>query len=134
MLSRHSMTTLSMKYAVSDLLKKVRANREKHIADFKKAMDEYRKDLIIVLEKKIKAAKENQRVYHSIQLEYPVEFSAEYDRAIQMLEMTSDETVSLDPVLFAQLVQDEWDWKDQFSNSTQSYLNKSIGGGQEYGV
>lgn len=121
---RSGSNQLACKFPVKTLIEKLKANRKKHLADYEAAKVEYRKELIALLEKKLKAAKRSRKVNHHIKLAIPVQYSKEYDKAISMLELTSDEQVELDPILYSQLVLDDWEWKDDFLSNTASYMNK----------
>ena len=113
-----------LKFARDDLLLKVKANREKHIKTHSIALCEYRKDLITYLQEKLEDAKNEKDIKHQIDLIRPVEYTKHYDRAIAMLEMTTNTEIELEQVNFAQLVLDEWTWSESFVHSTSGYLDK----------
>jgi len=100
-----------------DLLKILKTNRTKHRAEFEQACEDYRVALIGILDEKLKDAKSGKQVAHAISLSMPTDQTKDYDRAIKMLEMSTDKIISLHEHEFAQLVQDEWQWKNQFSTS-----------------
>ena len=50
----------------------------------------------------------------------PVDQTADYDRALQMLKMEVSKDVELTEQEFMELVQDNWSWKRQFSLSNAS--------------
>lgn len=121
---QHNMGLDSLKFARTDLLAKVKANREKHVTEYATAMKEYRRDMIEFLAGKLSEAKEEQDVPHHINLIRPTEYTKHYDRAIAMLQMTVNTEIELEQAIFAQLVLDEWSWSESFLNGTSTYLNK----------
>jgi hypothetical protein len=58
------------------------------------------------------------------QLAAPQSHLEEYDRALAMLQMSVDVTITLQEHEFQQLVMDEWGWKRDFIRSTSAYLGK----------
>ena len=111
----------TFKYPKTKLLDAVKANRERHQKNYFDAMTKYREKLVDVLTSKLEVAKAGEPVSHRIDVVQPVEYLAEYDRAIMMFEMTVEEEIELDAGNFAQLVMDEWHWKDSFNSTTMSY-------------
>jgi hypothetical protein len=112
---------LFLKFDVGTLKEKVRKNREQHRSDYEEAKKKYRERLVRITGDMHAAAKRGEKVRHHIDLAVPVHYTSHYDRALQMLEQTTDKTVELSATIFAQLVQDEWDWKKTFSACTLSY-------------
>jgi hypothetical protein len=104
----------------TDLLKILLTNRKKHQADYKQACEDYKVALVGILSDKLRDAKAGKPVNHGISLYTPGDQTKDYDRAIRMLELTTDKTISLLEQEFSELVQDEWSWKGNFSlaNST----------------
>jgi len=108
-------------YKVLDLVKIIKENRTKHEADYKEAKASFRVRLVEDLEKKLADAKSGKGVVLQINLIKPQQYLAEYDRTLKMLELTSQEQVELSSEAFAQLVMDEWDWKQSFSTANNFY-------------
>lgn len=52
----------------------------------------------------------------------PTSHLDEYDEVIAMMEMSVDETISLDSSAFQQYVLDNWTWKKNFIGSVTKYL------------
>lgn len=119
----------SVKVKVKDLLLKVKENKEKHKLEYESALDFYREAAIEKVANLLdKLKKENNeqeflKTNLSISLVKPVQFLSEYDRAIAMLEATTDKIVELDQHQFDSLWLDNWAWKDTFQTSTMSYNN-----------
>lgn len=103
-----------------ELLKILKTNRKKHRDEFEKACGDYRVALIGILDEKLKDAKAGKQVAHGIALYMPADQTKDYDRAIKMLEMSTDKIIKLQEHEFSQLVQDEWQWKGQFSTSNST--------------
>lgn len=115
---------LVLTFAVVFLLGKARENRDKHSKAFETARTQYAEALIEVLEKKLAAARAGKPVLHQINLTTPFNNLTEYDRAIEMLEACVDKEIQIDQKLFKQLVQDQWEWKEEFDNVGTNYSNK----------
>jgi hypothetical protein len=111
----------SVKIDVKQLLNHLIENRAKHVVDFDEAMSGYRKAMIDALTAKLKAAKKEEDVDHSIQVTRPISYLAHYDEAISMLEWTTQSEVELDRMQFKQYVRDEWAWKQQFIATSAMY-------------
>jgi hypothetical protein len=102
------------------LLTKVRANREAHRELFLKAQDGYRKLIIEELDRMLAEAKAGRRISRSINLAEPTDHTSDYDRVVAMLEMSVEETITLDAQDFDQYVMDNWDWSS-FALSTNTF-------------
>ena len=57
-----------------------------------------------------------------VQLPVPERHLAEYDRALGMLDLHTEDEVTLDSATYRNLVDDEWDWTRQWDASTAAYL------------
>ncbi len=114
----------SVKLNRDELLNIVRNNKEKHIAEYNEAVEDYKNAAI-------KLAKENLKLANTRDLERlvqikalpsaPVSYSDNYDRAIRMFELSVEHVIELDEHIFNQLVLDEWQWKQQFSVASALY-------------
>lgn len=114
-----------------NLLEILRKNREVHIADYKEACAGYKNAALerideIAGEMKgyINRLKEGQVVeIMAIRfgLDAPKSYEDVYDQAIRMMELEVADTVKLRSDEFACYVMDDWDWKDSFTTTTQSY-------------
>lgn len=110
-----------LKYPKEKLLGQIKTNRDAHAREYETAMVKYRVKVIESLNARLAVAQQNKDVPHSIDVVRPQEYLREYDRAIRMLEMTSASEIDLDAGSFAQLVMDEWSWKQNFASTTMSY-------------
>ena len=115
------MTNVTVKK--SELLTKVRENRDRHREIFEKAQEGYRNEVIKQLDRALKDAKEGRKITTYIQLTAPVDQTKDYDRAISMLEMSVDDEIKLSEKDYADLVLDDWAWKGQFVLTNSRYTN-----------
>ena len=114
----------TVKVSKDELLETLNENRDKHIADFKEAMVEYRKAATKELTEMLKQAKsKTDKIKRGITAPEPVSYEGSYKTAIRMLEMSVDEEVELSEHEFKQYVEDEWTWQASFSSNTLMYKN-----------
>jgi hypothetical protein len=104
----------------NDLLKVLGENRAKHDAEHKAAKEAYGKKLIEKIEQELVRVKGGKKFRH-ISLVEPRVHLDEYDRAIKMVEMTTDERIDLTPDDFSKFVMDEWNWKRDFAMLNATY-------------
>ncbi len=107
----------------SELLEILKKNREAHRKIFEEAQIGYRNEAIRLLDKALNDAQEGRKIKTYIQLEAPIDQTKDYDRAIRMLEMSIDEEIDLSEREFAELVLDDWSWKQQFTVTNARYTN-----------
>ena len=112
----------SIKVKKSELLDVLKKNRGNHRIIFLEASEGYRAAAIEELDKMLADAKAGRKIRRSLTLVEPQDQTRDYDRAIRMLEMSTDDVIELEEHDFAQYVLDDWSWKRQFllSNSTYS--------------
>lgn len=111
-----------------ELLERVKANRDAHAGLYEKAQIKFRERAIEELETMIKAAKTGDVRLH-VGLTPPSDHTAEYDRAIDMLTMSQDDTLDVDGQTFAQLVRNEWAWFGQTTATNATYASGGKLGG-----
>ena len=104
------------------LLTVLQENRTKHKLTVNVAFKEYRKLVIVELDKMIDEAKSGKTIRRAIDLIEPMDQTAEYDTAILMLEMSVDQNIELDQHEFQQYVEDKWHWSNQFDFSNSTYM------------
>lgn len=108
----------------AELLGILRTNKEKHIAEFKEAVEDFKKAVTKIAEDNLKLVQtgdltEIAKVRSNPPK--PTSYEDSYTRAIRMLELSVDEVIELDASTFSQLVLDEWQWKQAFSTSNSTY-------------
>lgn len=136
-----------------EVLERVKANKEKHVAEYREAFVTYQeemKDLVTQRKKDIEVAlnaalgkvlvanvDKDKPVYmphmgHLLsftELAPPVSHEKDYEQVIQMLQMEVEDTVDLESDQFACFVMDDWDWKEEFRNTTEFYNSRKMSKG-----
>jgi len=109
----------------SKLLEILRKNRAEHREIFLKAQQKFREVAIQELDKQLQAAREGQRfvLRRITQLIEPQDYTAKYDRAIQMLEMSVDDTIEITNQEFQNFIQDIWNWSRSWALSNSGYVS-----------
>jgi hypothetical protein len=118
------------------LLEILRTNHKTHVAEFQEAKKNYKEEVLKKLEeigvalldftKKFAAAEFGQRVDYprtSLDLPLPVSYAAEYERAIGMLELHTQDEMTLDMQSYKQYVEDDWEWSHQAKMSNSRYIS-----------
>ena len=111
----------SVTVKLQDLIERIRINRNSHRELFLKAQEGYRKLVIEELDRMLADAKAGRPIQRSISLSEPSDHTQDYDRVIAMLEMSVDDTVTLNASDFDRYVLDNWDWS-RFVRSTNTAL------------
>jgi len=111
----------AIKVLKSELLAKLRENRDAHRATFAEAMDGYKEKVQTWLEDRLAAAKRGRVPDMIFALPHPIDQTKDYNRAIAMLEMSVEDTIELEEDDFKQYVQDEWSWSRQTSITNSMY-------------
>lgn len=115
----------SVKVNRQTLRERVQANRDKHQSLYKEAFEGFRHACIAALESNLAAFQKGsaRRIY--ISETPPEDHTADYDVVLQMLEMSTEETVSLSDDACRKYVLDKWDWKRNWAMSNAKYLSNS---------
>lgn len=115
-----------VKIEKSILLRELKANLENHTVEIEELrvarrdeIEERLQDVLQNIEIDVKYQPEAQ--YH---FPYVVDHSADYERAIAMIEMSSDDIIELEEVQFRRLVMDEWEWTSEFKQMAATYSGK----------
>tara|TARA_Y100000310_G_C20672285_1_gene810953 strand:- start:1190 stop:1591 length:402 start_codon:yes stop_codon:yes gene_type:complete len=103
------------------LLDKLRDNRDKHAAIVKEAQEGYIDKAQQAIKKKLAELKRKNIVSLHFSLYPPKDHTEAYTTVIKMLEMSTDEHIVLTASEFRQLVEDEWEWTDDFLTSNSNY-------------
>lgn len=109
------------------LLKILRTNRDEHRATFLEAQKAFRVVAIKALDAQLKAARTGKRFQLAAltALGAPEDRTADYDRSIQMLEMSVDTDIVIEEREFQNYVQDKWHWSKEWAGSNIRYVNKN---------
>src|SRR5215470_9253852 len=100
----------AVKVKREELLTKVRSNRDAHRELFLKAQEGYRKLVIEELHRMLEDARKGRPIQRSLTLTEPSNHIKDYDRVITMLQMSVDDTITLNAQSFDRYVMDNWDW------------------------
>lgn len=107
-----------------ELLEIVKANRDKHVADFEEATKDYAALVLRLCTANVEIAY-TQDVTKFTNIKpippAPVSYEKEYARAIRMIELSVEENISVEQDVFNQLVMDEWSWKRGFAAAATLY-------------
>lgn len=103
------------------LIEAITANRKGHRAIFEEAVEGYKEQVEKVLEERLAEIRRGQIIHISVNLPLPQDHTRDYDRVLKMLEMSVDETVTLDETTFAMYVMDDWNWKHGFLQTNSAY-------------
>ena len=110
-----------IKVKTSELLSKLKTNRNAHRELFLKAQVGYRKAVIEELDRMLQEARDGKSIRRAIKLPEPQDHTEDYDTAIMMLEMSVEETLVISVHEFAQYVQDKWSWSDMVTTCNAGY-------------
>jgi hypothetical protein len=112
---------LTTKVAKEELLQILRSNRDKHKSIFEEAQQGYREAVIKALDERLADARAGRPVILRFGLVQPTNQTKDYDRAIRMIEMSSEDTIKLEEDEFSNFVLDRWHWKKQWISSNYGY-------------
>ena len=128
MTSRYGNIEIEVTVTRKELLERLKANRNKHAQEFDAAIAEWQKDLKSALSE-IEPDKHTKWPEILERLEYarPESHVHEYDQAIDMFEMSVNDTIKLDSNSFNTFCRDEWGWKED--SSSNHYFQKVRGAG-----
>lgn len=108
-----------------ELLKTIKANKEAHIKEYEESLIGYNKLVLEVCEMNVRVAQKRRLRAKAGNTDFKdlsyelnpvpiVSHEAEYTKAISMLEMSVEDNIELEAIIFNQLVLDEWKWKEAF--------------------
>lgn len=108
----------------AELLTILRANRDKHRAQFLKAQEGYRARAIHELDRALADARKGNEVRLALSMPVPEDHTEDYDREIRMLEMSVRDEVEIDSHLFDEVVMDRWSWSRNFEKISATYSGR----------
>jgi hypothetical protein len=114
------------------LLSTLKANLKKHVADYQQAVTNYRQALILDLQKALQKAgtvSNEDLAKISVEFQPPFSHAKQYEDLIDMFEMSTEDTVTLDSPAFQSYIKDRWHWKGTFEMLNSSYASKASGFG-----
>jgi hypothetical protein len=109
------------------LLKIIRKNRTEHRATFLEAQESFREVAIKAMDQQLKDAREGKpfQLRSLTVLEAPEDHTKDYDRSIQMLEMSVDKEIVISEQEFQNFVQDTWGWSRDWASNVSNYVSKN---------
>lgn len=113
---------------VDRLKEKLTENMATHEADFDIAWDAYAKAVVKNVEEILRSAhdmKKGQAINLYVNLTTPVNHKDDYARALEMLDWHQEEEITITEQEFMEFVQDDWDWKHQFTASNSFYTGSA---------
>ena len=122
MLGRHS--TKEITALTSEVLDKLRLNRDQHAKLVQEARDGFVAAAIPVLVARLAALQQGKIVNLRFDLTPPQDHSKEYETALMMLEMhlrAGEDRITLTAADVQQFILDEWEWTDNFLLSNIPY-------------
>lgn len=102
-------------------LARLRENRSHHRELFEKALDGWKDRVKKEIDRIAKELESNRMPDVFIRHQPPVDYTSEYDTAIEMLELSQDPEVELSFKDFKNFMRDEWNWKRDFISSNSHY-------------
>jgi hypothetical protein len=128
----------TMKVHKGELLARLLANVETHVADCKEATEGYRLEAIrAVTERGVQVNRALQALVDQLEsgqtpelqvglnlgfaLKRPEDHEKDYRQIIEMVRMSAEDVITLSSEEFACYVMDDWDWKEEFAASTAGY-------------
>ena len=102
----------------TELLERLKTNREKHRREFNEAITIWQKDLEATTQKlNFEKLQRFPQELETLKQNCPVSFLNEYDDIIDMFEMAVKDEILLDSEAFRNFCRDEWDWKSDIANN-----------------
>ena len=113
----------SVKMDRKELLKIVKQNAKKHVADYEQSVEDYKLAVVKIAQANLKAAKTGDLNLFKFRAmpQTPTSYEDNYNRAIRMLELSVEDVIDVEEHIFNQLVLDEWGWKQQFTAMSAMY-------------
>ena len=115
----------TVKVNKAELAKILEGNRAKHKDEYKDAFEGYVKTAIEKLEENLAKFKDGEITKLRWNEQPPTSNVKDYDRVIQMLEMSVDAEIELTSEEFQNFVQDDWHWKESWRLSNSKYMTAS---------
>jgi len=114
----------SVKMNRKELLKIVKENQKKHVAQYEESVVDYKVAVVKLAKANLKLANtgdlaEIRKMKNRI--DAPQSYEDNYTRAIRMLELSVEDVIEIEEHIFNQLVLDEWGWKQQFTAMSAMY-------------
>lgn len=109
-----------------ELIKVMKANKEKHVAEYNVAAEAYQGLMIKKLQETIRNIKKGKIKELNVRLAKPVSQEDAYQDVIDVLEVSVDENIQLDKQSFQAFYQDKWIWSESFKLMASSYASGKV--------
>jgi hypothetical protein len=106
------------------LLEKLTTNREQHVKEYGKALLGYQQAALKEVRMQVEKLEEDPSHRMVLTEVKPISHESSYGRAIRMLEWSVDENVTLTGNDFSRFVDDDWEWREDWSTSNAKYLGR----------
>lgn len=113
----------TIKVKKKELLEKVKANKEKHVKEYEKAVIAYKLEALEQLNTLMVEAEKGERQLR-LNLVEPVDNSNNYDKIIKMFEWEVEDLVELSQDEFTEYILDENSFAERAFLSNSSYIGK----------
>lgn len=114
-----------MRFRVSELIVRIQKERDAHKANFDKAVEVYRQELLEVVEGYVARVKKGELVHILHHLPVPEEHTKDFDLILDMLKTTQDMDIEFNKSEFDSYVRGNWGWAASFTANTMSYVAKA---------
>jgi hypothetical protein len=109
-----------------ELLTILQQNRGKHRQVFEAAVEGYREQAMTWLMRTTDQVRAGRTPELSFGHYPPQDHTRDYDRVIRMVQMHAADTLDIDESVFASYVQDDWGWKRQFLDTSNTYAAATV--------
>jgi hypothetical protein len=127
--------TLRIKAGTAEVLSALTANLERHRGLVAEANAGYLKAAAVALEERLGVIRSGKVTsLHFTSLRVPKDYSEVYQTAIGMLKAHTEQTVELDADVYRHLMEDQWDWFQEWVTSNAAYSAGTRAYGASKGV
>ena len=113
---------LTIMVSKDQLLSALKANREKHGAEYEKAKAGYLKVTMEQVGEYLHRLANGQLLERAFIPPPPEDHTGDYDDVIDMMAWSTDAEIELTQSQFRQYVKDDWGWRDQWLASNSAYM------------
>lgn len=112
---------MKTKIAKEAILKIISENRKKHEEEYNESIEAYKIKVITKLNSYIKKLEDGEFPNLMINLPKPVSYIKEYDKIYKMISMGTETEIELSETEFSKYVLDDWEWKENWSQTNSFY-------------